>query len=239
MGTDKEPNFNEAEMEYSVKQSKEIPVWQSPKYKISKASAINLINKYSNINESDFWILKNETRTGKMAYTGLIISHNACLKINDSLESKFKPNCMSFFKDGYNNSLVFTYVNDEQGIFEVGEVSKDNCKNAYPYAMALKRCFDRVVLKLSKIAYEGIYSDSEADEFSELKNIKEPSEAEIKDTGKGYQELICTSCGQAIKRNASYTEDEIAELTKGRYGKEVCLKCAQKLEKENAGKAKS
>ena len=33
--------------------------------------------------------------------------------------------------------------------------------------MAFKRCFDRVVLKVSKLAYAGIYSDSEADEFSQ------------------------------------------------------------------------
>ena len=81
-------------------------------------------------------------------------------------------------KDGYGGSLVFKYMCNEQGIYEVGEVSKENCKNDYPYAMALKRCFDRVVLKNSKIAYAGIYSDSESDEFiqrneSVENNVKE------------------------------------------------------------------
>ena len=38
--------------------------------------------------------------------------------------------------------------------------------NAYPYAMAYKRLFDRVVLKLTKLAFSGIYSDSEAEEFA-------------------------------------------------------------------------
>ena len=68
---------------------------------------------------------------------------------------KFKPSCMSINEQGYKNELVFTYINDEQGLYEVGEVSKGNCKNAYPYAMALKRCFDRVVLKKSKLACSG------------------------------------------------------------------------------------
>ena len=68
-------------------------------------------------------------------------------------------------KDGYNGSLVYTYMNPSQGIYEVGEVSKSNCTNSYPYAMALKRCMDRVILKSSKLAYAGIYSDSEAEEF--------------------------------------------------------------------------
>lgn len=160
-------DFGEKVAEYSAKQGQEIPVWVSPKYTQSREKAIEIINKYKDIEASDFWILMNETKTKKMAYTGLIISHNACLKINDAMDEKmkFKPSCMSVDVSGFKNSLVFTYINDEQGIYEVGEVSDSNCKNAYPYAMALKRCFDRVVLKNCKLAYSGVYSDSEADEF--------------------------------------------------------------------------
>ena len=116
-------------------------VFQSPKYIQSREFAVELINsKKYDIGEGDFWILMNKTRTGKMMYSGLIISHNGCLKIN-----------------------VYTYIDDD--VYEVGEVSRANCQNAYPYAMALKRCFDRVVLKKSKLAFYGVYSDSEADEF--------------------------------------------------------------------------
>ena len=61
------------------------------------------------------------------------------------------------------NSLVYTYIDDE--VYEVGEFNSTNGKNPYPYAMAYKRCFDRVVLKKSKLAYSGIYSEVEADEF--------------------------------------------------------------------------
>lgn len=161
--------FNEKEKEYSNKKGEEIPVFKSPKYEEAKKKAIELINgKQFDLVEGDFWILMNETKTGKMMYTGLIISHNGCLKINDKIEErlKFKPSCMTLDKEGYGNSLVYTYINDEQGIYEVGEVSASNCKNAYPYAMALKRCMDRVILKNCKLAYSGVYSDSEADEFA-------------------------------------------------------------------------
>lgn len=158
-------NFNEKTKEYSTKSGKELPVLQAQKYKQSKAKAIEIIEKYDDVEDGDFWILMNETKTGKMMYSGLIISHNGCLKINDHLESKFIPSCVKLDKEGYNKSLVYTYCNDEQGIYEVGEVSQSNCKNSYPYAMAYKRLFDRVVLKLSKLAYSGVYSDSEADEF--------------------------------------------------------------------------
>lgn len=162
--------FGEKSTEYSAKQGKEIPVWQSPKYVQSKNKALEAMKKYDFLTEGDFWILMNETKSGKMAYSGLIINHNACLKINDNLPvaDRFKPECVSENQNGYRDSLVFTYCSPDQGIFEVGEVSAKNCKNEYPYAMAFKRLFDRVVLKQCKLAYDGIYSDSEADEFREI-----------------------------------------------------------------------
>lgn len=167
-------NFKEQNEEFSAKHGKKLPVWKTSNYEAAKQKAIEIIEsgKYG-VKESDFWILMNATKNEKMAYTGLIISHNGCLKINDSLESKFNPDCVSLDKEGYNGSLVYSYCNSEQGIFEVGEVSSKNCKNEYPYAMAFKRLFDRVVLKLSKLAYNGIYSDSESEEFSQQLNPDE------------------------------------------------------------------
>ena len=160
--------FNEKATEWPTKQGQEIPAWQTPKYIESRNKAVEMIDsKKFGLENSDFWILMNETKSGKMAYTGLIISHNGCLKINDSLaaEMKFRPDCVRENQAGYKNSLVFTYCCPEQGMFEVGEVNNENCKNAYPYAMAFKRCFDRVVLKNSKLAFSGVYSEAEADEF--------------------------------------------------------------------------
>lgn len=184
-GEKKEENIN----------GKKIPVeFHTPKYKEAKKKIIELLesDKYKNVlEESDFWILVNTYSQGtKAMYSGLIISHDGCLKINDSLEEKlkFKPECMTIDKDGYKDSLVFSYVCPEQGIYEVGEVSKDNCKNNYPYAMALKRCMDRVILKNSKIAYSGVYSDSEADEFTnrvdESKVKEEKTKEVVKQTTK-------------------------------------------------------
>lgn len=177
-------NFGEKKAEYNAKLGKEVEVWQSPKYLEAKKKAIEALESdmYKGVlTEDDFWILMNGTKSGKMAYTGLIISHNGCLKINDALpaDKRFKPSCMSLDKDGYNGSLIYSYINDDQGVYEVGEVSAKNCTNAYPYAMALKRCIDRVILKNSRLAYAGIYSDSEAEE--EFKNEpKEESEAPAK-----------------------------------------------------------
>ncbi len=174
--------FNEKKEEYSTKQGKNIPVWQSEKYIQARKKAVELIEKKEyGLTEADFWILMNETKSGKMQYTGLIISHTGCLKINDKLEKdkKFIASSVSIDKDGYENTLVYTYINDGQGLYEVGEVSKLNCKNLYPYAMALKRCFDRVVLKNSKLAYESIYSDSEGADIEKENDEKETAEETI------------------------------------------------------------
>lgn len=205
-------NFGEKKTEYNAKLGKEVEVWQSPKYLEAKAKAIETLesDKYRGVlSEGDFWILMNATKSGKMAYTGLIISHNGCLKINDALapDKRFKPSCVTLTETGYKGSLVYTYVNDDQGIYEVGEVSDKNCTNAYPYAMALKRCMDRVILKSSKLAYSGIYSDSEAEEFKnepdETKEVKAETPKEttapetktaakdpIADARAAYNELI-------------------------------------------------
>lgn len=212
-------NFGEKAKEYSFKTGKEVPVWQSPKYKQSRDKAIEIIEKYDNIREGDFWILMNETKKGdKMIYTGLIISHNACLKLNNHLpeEMRFVPSCVEFDKTGYNNSLVFMYSNDAQGIYEVGEVSRDNCKNGYPYAMAYKRLFDRVVLKNSRLAYDGIYSDSEADEFKEPQEVKEESGVELIDPGK-MNEKIDLAKANVIRKKCQengISVDEVCRLYK-------------------------
>lgn len=184
--------FGEKIEEYSAKDGTVLPVWKTPKYETAKKAVIKMLEseEYKDVlDESDFWILMNRTKTGKMAYTGLIISHNGCLKINDTLpeELKFNPEYMLIQEPEdchrtYKDSLIFTYDSsrgekeDKQKIFEVGEVNDKNCSNDYPYAMALKRCMDRVILKNSKLAYSGVYSDSEAEEFKE-----QPDDVEIKE----------------------------------------------------------
>jgi hypothetical protein len=216
-------DFGEKQKEWSAKHGKELPVWVTPGFKVAKAKAIEIIEseKYG-VTEADFWLLMNATKNEKMAYTGLIISHNGCLKINDSLESKFEPYSVSLDKDGYKGSLVYTYCNSEQGIFEVGEVSQANCKNEYPYAMAFKRLFDRVVLKLSKLAYNGIYSDSESEEFSQQLNPEEKKEPEAKAEKpkfKTYRELLIAKLQEkGIDATAYATEKGLSkETTEERY----------------------
>ena len=212
MASKKNYTFGEKKTEYNTKLGREVEVWQSPKYTEAKKKAIEALESdlYKDVlTEADFWILMNATKNGKMAYTGLIISHNGCLKINDALpaDKRFKPDSVTLDKEGYKGSLVYSYCNTEQGIYEVGEVSAANCQNAYPYAMALKRLMDRVILKNSRLAYAGIYSDSEAEEFkNEPKEDKKQMipEADII-IGSPRKALVdyCTARGLDIKQIAA------------------------------------
>lgn len=217
-------NFNEQTEEYSAKHGKALPVFQTPKYKEAKQKAIEIIasNLYG-VGEADFWILMNTTKTEKMAYTGLIISHNGCLKINDGLTDKFKPECVTLDKDGYNGSLVYSYCSPEQGIYEVGEVSNANCTNAYPYAMAYKRLFDRVVLKLSKLAYSGIMSDSESDEFK-----GEPTEAKPEQ----QNQLEKIKCDQLIALGTAVGVKNVPAALCKRYGVTTLAELTEEQYKE-------
>lgn len=251
-----EYNFGEKQMEYSAKRQENIPVWQSPKYLESRKKACEILDsgKYA-LSPADFWILMNETKSGKMGYTGLIISHNGCLKINDGMAVKFDPASVSIDKDGYGGSLVYTYSNATQGIYEVGEVSSRNCKNDYPHAMAFKRLFDRVVLKLSKLAYSGIYSEAESDEFRDpLDDARQTAEKPAESRPKKNQPVapppadtavvteqpliyMCEDCGHPIvpmqHRGKFYTVKDIETNARKTYGASLCWGCM--TARKNAG----
>ncbi len=237
--------FNEKEEEYY--KGRNLPVWQSPKYEQSKKKALEIIKEYDRITEADFWILMNTYRNGeKMMYSGLIISHNGCLKINDSQakDKQFIPSAVTLDKDGYKGSLVYTYMSDEQGIYEVGEVSEKNCKNDYPYAMAYKRLFDRVVLKLCGLAYDGVYSDSEADEFKqkytdpeeeqEQKKMQKDLQNQISKTEALTLEGLIISYGAKVEEVCSYYK--VANV--GAMSKEQYADCVKLLDMKYGKKDK-
>ena len=214
------------EKEYENYKGNKLPVWQTPKYLASKDKAIELLNKGDfGLVEGDFWILMNTyANEAKMQYTGLILSHNGCLKINDKLDDPFKAQFLT--REWIGESLIYEY--NDGTLYEVGEVSPANLKkNGYPYAMAFKRCFDRVVLKKSKLAYSGIYSEVEADEFKQ----------KIDDNAESSLVLIepTINKNQMARVKAMFPEEELKTL-----GKQLGLKklsdmpveVFQRLEKE-------
>lgn len=186
---------------------KSVEVWENPKYLEGYKKAVELIeSKKYNLTEADFWILKT-FGSNYCQYAGLIISHNGCLKVNDTLEKglKFVPSCVSWVRNN-TGDLVLQYLNDEQGLLEFGEASIKNCKNSYPFAMVLKRLQDRVILKNSKIAFSGIMSEVESDEF------KAPEKKGDMITDSQIDMLLSLGCD--LQRVASaYKVDDITEMT--------------------------
>lgn len=207
--------FGAQKMEYNSKAGANTKTWESPKYLEGKKKAIELIDKTEyGLTEADFWILK--TYSAKtVTYAGLIISHNGCLKINDKLaaEAKFVPSCVSWVRNGAGD-LVLQYLNDKQGLLEFGEASIKNCTNAYPFAMVLKRLQDRVILKNSKIAFSGIMSEVESEEFKrpERPEREEQEKADNLITDEQIAELEALGCD--LKRvAAAYKVTDIREMT--------------------------
>ena len=207
--------FGAQKMEYNSKAGANTQTRESTKYLERKKKAIELIDKTEHgLTEADCWILK--TYSAKtVTYAGLIISHNGCLKINDKLaaEAKFVPSCVSWVRNGAGD-LVLQYLNDKQGLLEFGEASIKNCTNAYPFAMVLKRLQDRVILKNSKIAFSGIMSEVESEEFKrpERPEREEQEKADNLITDEQIAELEALGCD--LKRvAAAYKVTDIHEMT--------------------------
>ncbi len=198
-------NFGEKKTE-NIK-GVECPVWQTPKYAQAKAKAIEMIEsgKYG-LSDGDFWILMNTYAGGsKVMYTGLICTHNGVRKINDHLDYKDQFHAQYLTNKVVNDTLVFEYNDGE--LYEVGEASPRNCKNDYPWAMALKRCYDRVVLAKSKLSYYGVYSEVEADEFKRPDDRLEFANDEV--TNKTYRSWI---------DNYFVGKDELRDKFLAKYG---------------------
>ena len=79
--------YDFGEKEYERNSGKKIPVIQTSKYLQAKENVISLLEseQYRNVlGQGDFWILMNFNRDKtECYYSGLIISHDALLKVND------------------------------------------------------------------------------------------------------------------------------------------------------------
>lgn len=246
-------NFGEKKTEKvknkQTNQWENMEVWQTPKYLTSKEKAIELIEKGDyGLSEGDFWILMNRGGS-KMCYTGLIISHNGCLKINDKLEDnlKFKPESVSFLVDDGGNK-VMQYINNEQGVYEFGEISPKNCSNDYPYAMVLKRLMDRVILKNSKVGFFGIYSDSESEEFKEKPEEKTEAKTDkqkLSNIANGEDEqVIAAREEERLNKLKTSLEGmgsvaEIEGYLEGKYQGKTRLEVLSSMSEVNAARAKT
>lgn len=160
-------NYNFGEKKTEKINGAEATVYVTPKYEASKQAVIKLLESEigKDLSEKDFWIQKNASKDKKtMVYSSLIITHDALLKINAAIpeakrfDQKFCSDPIPFSYAG-KVGMYMTYRDARDGMFEIGEITTDSCKNDYPFAMLLKRTFDRVVKRKANLF--GIYSDAE------------------------------------------------------------------------------
>jgi hypothetical protein len=97
------------------------------------------------------WVVKHKALERVAAEIGIVWDRPAMIETNSG--------------DGIVAMCVFGKLGDRSE-WSVGEASPKNCKNSYYYAMAEKRAKDRVILKLLT-AHGALYSESEADEFTQ------------------------------------------------------------------------
>lgn len=192
----------------------------TPKYEKAREAAIKAMKEFS-LSEDDFWIKKEFGPFKKsILYTNLILSHSGCIKINQMQpeEKKFIPSCVEELKGTPNGGVAFIYRSDKQGLIKTGEAMPMNVGCSYPYAVAEKRLFDRVVTALAGLYEEGIYGEEESPDFQQPAATEtapaapaaQPSPVSTVETGTpAPTEVQATSLADGLTR-----EERIASLKK-------------------------
>lgn len=146
------------------------------RYRTARREAVGLIesDRYK-LQDSDFWILRQNAADGSTVYAGLIIAKTGIEKINDHLDDarKFNPRFLLDSQGNlrievskYNGALVATYLDPDHRIWITAEVSRENCRMSYPHNMLEKRLKSRVVLHNAELDRCGIYGEDESDDFA-------------------------------------------------------------------------
>jgi len=141
-----------------------------------------------------------------------VFTHAACEKIASELEIQFgKPEIIR--NDGNEVVLLVSgFLSKGGSEWSFGEVSSNNNKNAYPFAMAEKRGKDRVILKLAKLSELGVHSDVESDDFNKMDNNKLEFSAK-----RALEYLDSAKSVATLNRTFDRLEDEVKEYVREDY----------------------
>jgi len=140
-----------------------------------------------------------------------VIFHWACERIATKAGIAFSsPEIID--RDTINKTvtlLVTGKVGDREE-WSFGEVTKANCQNAYPWAMAEKRAKDRVILKFAGLSGE-VYSEEEADEFKQATH-KKPRADVSTDDRMDWDDIIDPPPG-TVRKNAAQSRETYKPLS--------------------------
>jgi hypothetical protein len=137
-----------------------------------------------------------------------VIFHWACERIAASMGIQFEPPVI--IDQDTLNKTVTLLVSGKVGDcaeWSFGEVTKGNCQNAYPWAMAEKRAKDRVILKFAGLSGE-VYSEEEADAFKSTPaaSQKTPKADVSTDDRMDWDDLIEPPAG-TVRKNAAQSRE--------------------------------
>jgi hypothetical protein len=123
---------------------------------------LDFMEKYS-VDSDEIWEVHGTT---------WVVKHKALERVAAAQNITFDRPMMieTNSKEGIVALCVFGKLGDREE-WSIGEASPKNCKNSYYYAMAEKRAKDRCILKLL-VSHGALYSEAEADEFSEQPSAK-------------------------------------------------------------------
>lgn len=142
-----------------------------------------------------------------------VIYHWACERIGAKMGVKFDAPTLIDQNTGQKViTILVTGHYGERSEWAFGEVTPNNCKNAYPWAMAEKRAKDRVILKLANLSGE-VYSEEESDDFKRPAPSErtEPRASVQTEDALDWDDLI--DCPSGVKpRNASQSREPFALL---------------------------
>ena len=142
-----------------------------------------------------------------------VIYHWACERIGAKMGVKFDAPVLIDQNTGQKViTILVTGHYGERSEWAFGEVTPNNCKNAYPWAMAEKRAKDRVILKLANLSGE-VYSEEESDDFKRPTPSErtEPRASVQTEDALDWEDVI--DCPSGVKpRNASQSREPFALL---------------------------
>ena len=103
--------------------------------------------------------------------------------------------------------------NHSETTWTTGEASPQNCFNKHIFAMAEKRLKDRLTLTLIGACQEGVYSDSEADDFSKNHKTQEEKFVDRVEKKNGVKKMSPAQAKliKELIKNADNADKESAE----------------------------
>ena len=203
--------------------------------------ALEELKKEYGLPESDFWALPQNKKVK-------ILSHDGCKKIasQENIEF-FDINWINMgervgkFEFVYSLELHAKKAESDFSVHATGEANSENCKMAYPVAMAEKRAKDRAILLLVGFSELGVHSEIEgkiAEADNEFDKPEEASEetpsatmlwVRAKSKGfdaEGLKALMKKTLKTEVKDSASLTPAQLKKVydaLKAREDVEVAL----------------